>query len=81
MDAAGTTAAKGAGRLADAAARAEPAVAGPSGAKAELTRIVSPYAALLPSFDRAAANAAARMLGARQFPTPPWRRHIEGEAA
>lgn len=81
VEAAGTTAAKGAGRLADAAARAEPAVAGPSGAKAELTRIVSPYAALLPSFDRAAANAAARMLGARQFPTPPWRRHIEGEAA
>lgn len=81
VEAAATTAAKGAGRLADAAARAEPAVAGPSGAKAELTRIVSPYAALLPSFDRTAANAAARMLGARQFPTPPWRRHIEGEAA
>jgi tRNA(Ile)-lysidine synthase len=81
LEAAGTSAAKGAGRLVDAAARAEPVVAGPSGAKAELTRIVSPYAMFLPSFDLAAANAAARMLGARQFPAPPWRRHIEGEAA
>lgn len=80
LQAAGASAGRGAGRLADAAARAEPVVAGPSGAKAELTRIVSPYAMFLPSFDLAAANAAARMLGARQFPAPPWRCHIGSEA-
>ncbi len=80
VEAAGESAGRGAGRLADAAARAEPVAAGRPGAKAKLRRIVPPHATFLPSFDLAAANAAAALLGAELFPPSPWRGHIDGVA-
>lgn len=74
--AAGAGAPRGAGRLADAAARCEPVA--PAGVT--LRRIVSPFARFLPEFDLAAAKAAAALFGAELFPPSPWRGHIDGVA-
>ncbi|MBK8456585.1 MAG: tRNA lysidine(34) synthetase TilS [Phyllobacteriaceae bacterium] len=66
--AAGDDAVAGNGRLADAAARAEPV-----DRQAGLVRLISPFALFLPDFDIAAANALARLFDAPPFPPSPWR--------
>lgn len=57
------------------AARAEPLV---TGGRAVLSRVVSPFAAFLPSFDLPLAQALARLAGARRFPASPHLGRNEG---